>query len=793
MKDGEGDRVPTCRGVSEQRQAVATKGGLALNVRRWANLLRTTGGGLIGLLLLMLLPATAVPGAPLHGLVGGIFTDLLLLQISLACAAAYGAAWSLVFVQSILALDIRARVSGTPQPYPLDPKPSSDLLPPLLARFFLIPLNTWQMLVVYAAVIPTALCTVWFGRDAGTEVLAMDESGWTLAARVGAAVLGVFLGATFKSAIVAPVLLTVKSPHWSPPDRFLTRRIHALLRSRPKHMGYAERFMHCLRRVLSGGLTQRLFPAVMVPVEIGGETRQLLHPHHFLAAVASFAITLLLAISALVFAPPHVALGVALPPVFLVWVFCIELTWILGFFAFHLGRIGFSPALGVAAVLLAASFLDVADHDFEVHPRAAWGDPLDPVEAAATAPGDNLVVVCTAGGGIHAAAWSTSALEHLTSQRPLLADEIRLASGVSGGSVGTAFLLARAVMVEGKLTADDRLQVVRQSMQSSLAAVTYGLVYADLPRLFLLGLSDVWQPRDRGSFLERHWATTAEASSPKLDELVPLIRSGRIPAPIFNTTAMESGRRVMITPLVFEEEPTGRRAQTLAEYLDGQSGRSTLDLWTAARLSATFPWVTPAAHSDQEGDTHPRTSRHHFLDGGYYDNYGVASALEFLEVVLEERLRQLEDRASSDSPSLGFKRVALVQIRGSRPKMPTEKDGQESTLAELFGPLFGITAIRDGSAVTRNEIEVRRFVRAWNERFSTEPSASPDESPDPKKNQPRVEVRTFVLQPDQDTGEAPLSWHLTAIQKQRVIAAWENPTGALGSEIADLLGFLEGD
>ena len=48
------------------------------------------------------------------------------------------------------------------------------------------------------------------------------------------------------------------------------------------------------------------------------------------------------------------------------------------------------------------------------------------------------------------------------------------------------------------------------------------------------------------------------------------------------------------------------------------------------------------------------------MDGGYYDNYGVASALDWLAPVIE-------DRFECDT-GLSFRRVLVIQLRSSNPK-----------------------------------------------------------------------------------------------------------------------------
>ena len=98
---------------------------------------------------------------------------------------------------------------------------------------------------------------------------------------------------------------------------------------------------------------------------------------------------------------------------------------------------------------------------------------------------------------------------------------------------------------------------------------------------------------------------------------------------------------------------------------DYQNGYD-IDVWTAAVLSATFSYVSPAARAtcfDQkkENDNEIQKEDHkesrspaaenspgqlHLIDGGYHDNYGVASALDWLAAALEAQDKQhLDPRA----------------------------------------------------------------------------------------------------------------------------------------------------
>ena len=347
----------------------------------------------------------------------------------------------------------------------------------------------------------------------------------------------------------------------------------------------------------------------------------------------------------------------------------------------------------------------------------------------------NLVVVVASGGGILAAGWTTLALERLVALRPELRDEIRLLSGISGGSVGIAFYLD--AVLRSETLADARVK----STSSSLAATAYGFAFRDFFRLLTGGLVPL--DLDRGLLLERQWLKTAngkvhgdEVEMPQgvlTDRTMTSLRSavaqGLIPAPILSATIMESGRRVMMTPIDFERPRRGRRAMTMSEFLFEERRRRAgealvaveqwpeldLPLWTAARLSATFAFVTPAARAnlfdDPSAGTRPTDHRgHHIIDGGYYDNFGVTSALDWLDPVLAARL---------GGRDLDFERVLIIQLRAFRRPNPRDVPPKSGAVAALLGPLIGLEAIRDGAAVSRNDIELTRFATSWTARLRT--------------------------------------------------------------------------
>jgi hypothetical protein len=274
---------------------------------------------------------------------------------------------------------------------------------------------------------------------------------------------------------------------------------------------------------------------------------------------------------------------------------------------------------------------------------------------------------------------------------PDFAKDLRLISSVSGGSVGTAHYVS-ALPCLAALERKEReaaLRAIAQgAMRSSLASTAYGVAFPDFKRaVFPFGADEVF---DRGRLLEEDWRQVADsrrlALQPKsagtafqsicprppakdqqplvsLSSWRPSIEQGDRPATIFNTTVMETGERIAITPLQTlrnkwsgpasnNGRPYPQRhvyARTLSEFLSADVSGGTkvkqetngtpskqaacpqfgknydIDVWTAARLSATFCYVSPAARAACfDGRTRTAASAGsrgllHLIDGGYHD------------------------------------------------------------------------------------------------------------------------------------------------------------------------------
>ena len=377
-------------------------------------------------------------------------------------------------------------------------------------------------------------------------------------------------------------------------------------------------------------------------------------------------------------------------------------------------------------------------------------------------------------------------------------------------------------------------EVADDAMKSSLASTSYGLAFPDFRRVIFPFFVDEEFDRARllekdwrriancrrqmamakkpgaQANIRQSCQDTPEAEREKavwFSEWLGDMQRGDKPAVIFNATVMETGERIAITPLSTlhsdwaggMEYPLRRdNAQTLSEFLSAKreggaqadpsqakkddkaeekkltcpqyTNGYDIDVWTAARLSATFSYVSPAARAacldyknkSRSSSEENSPGRLHLIDGGYHDNYGVASALDWLSAALEPYLEE-------ESKKLPVSRIALVEIR-AKPDIPADTAQNEWSSAWL-GPFWGLFNSWGYVQISSNDTAVNRQISDFKKRLG--------------KSAERLPFDSFVFISDQ-TG--PLSWHLSEEQKTSLRASWN--TDANKKVLTKLLEFL---
>lgn len=344
-----------------------------------------------------------------------------------------------------------------------------------------------------------------------------------------------------------------------------------------------------------------------------------------------------------------------------------------------------------------------------------------------------LAVVCVTGGAARSAYWSAVVLDRLGQvvavrgrgehAQPTFDRHVRLITGASGGIMGAAHYEAHLYDRHRRAVPPDGMPAdwVHAVPTNSLEAVARSLALRSPWALLLPRLGGGID--DRGIALEKDWPHLRRVS---FGDLRAAEHRGQIPSLVVSPMTVEDGRRLLISNLDLRrvarrlaprqteslgfnrggelsvEDPDGhgngaysRSAFELFKVFPGAVG---LRLATAARMSATFPFVSPAVYL-------PTDPPLRVVDAGYYDGYGVDLAVAWIA----------EHRDWLVANTSG---VVLVQIRDALSRR--DRLSFPSPDASLYGfalrgyqfffsPLDAILSARTSTAMFRNDQAVENL------------------------------------------------------------------------------------
>jgi len=288
--------------------------------------------------------------------------------------------------------------------------------------------------------------------------------------------------------------------------------------------------------------------------------------------------------------------------------------------------------------------------------------------AVLTAFGARPLVVAAAGGGIQAGAWTARVLQGLDAHlKGSMRQRVAAISAVSGASMGALYYGA----YDGS---DGPMKATQQALKPSLDEIATALVGHDVFRVIGLRFGN-----DRGAALEESWRlrlpdeqakhATLRTWSERARDFAASKTAPPFPAFLFNTTIVESGQPVAFATT---QNPTrtyrslfktsqrqypivesANRVFRFATKDDGPARDVGIKAVTAARLSAAFPYVSPASALGIPG-----AEPFHLVDGGYYDVYGLVALSQWLDDALEEMARK------AARPDEMPKEIGVVIARG---------------------------------------------------------------------------------------------------------------------------------
>ena len=485
------------------------------------------------------------------------------------------------------------------------------------------------------------------------------------------------------------------------------------------------------------------------------------HPGHVQLAMATGIMALVyllvfwLSSSALPYSQPERALPTVAYVVFVL----SFVTSILSFTAFLLDYYHIPPSLALGVILILvysspkhspASFLPVRSAGGNVSEPPKLFDALSrriehaekwPVQTEPPfQPGRRervLIVVTAPGGGIHAAAWTARVLTGMQERYgEVFNDSLGIVSGISGGGMGSLIYVDALARDTPAAVVSAMENVNKIAQASSLDAVAWGIAFPDLIR----AVNPLpWSPQDRGRVLEQTWEARLDHSGTKspgersrtLGSLAQKCKKGEIPLIVWSTTDVVSGQRVVIAPIadaISDERTVSGVSHTetavdLYRFLRLWGGKDQpLDLSTstAARLAATFPYVTPivgmdlsaAGSSNADAHTTTRLSQLRCIDGGYFDNEGLVTAVRWIA-------RFIEELESSDGPPRPVDKILLLRIEPNPPLAASARDaalaasdsGLDPVMSAL-GPILALASVRSASQAERGNLEAELLERA---------------------------------------------------------------------------------
>jgi len=279
-----------------------------------------------------------------------------------------------------------------------------------------------------------------------------------------------------------------------------------------------------------------------------------------------------------------------------------------------------------------------------------------------------LVIVCASGGGIAAEYWTMAMLLSLERELPDFGESVRIVAGASGGLVAGA-AWASSVGAANRRPADELLascagdQLSPVIRRLALWDLNVGIIGQRVPCNWLRHL-------DRGQVLERRWTNQLLPElSTTFEERLPSEVNGRTPSLIFSPMVAEDGKRLLISNLDMGKLATSpflfnaRRASGSLAYLIEDCCK--LQLATCARMSATFPVISPASCLEFDDGS----GLAHLVDAGYYDNTGSSIAVAWLSHYWLPWFLDAPEKCPNDVIMIEINAFPRSEFRSEPPKL----------------------------------------------------------------------------------------------------------------------------
>ncbi|GEM_PF-1579908 len=345
------------------------------------------------------------------------------------------------------------------------------------------------------------------------------------------------------------------------------------------------------------------------------------------------------------------------------------------------------------------------------------------------------IIIAVSGGASRAALWGERVLFEVEAASGAGKPRVFAVSSVSGGSLGVApYMAALAAMSDAARCANDderrsqmQLLTKRELSEDAVGPLLAGALLVDIPRALFSPL--LWPPLfhfvtgreprggDRAEALERAFEHLWSGISRKPGEPSAIgfdkpflslfyegqrIRAG-MPLWIGNGTDMATGGRLLTVPFSTSPNWPFPAAADVLSTLGAD-----VPISTAINNTARFPYLEPAgelAVGKQERPTldqryQPDGTAREIIDGGYFDNEGLQTALDLAAWLRREGPSQAQGRpvepiivqATADGDVLPSEAVVRCEPHADDPSAVA----RTRRPLQLLAPLLGLYNVRGG-------------------------------------------------------------------------------------------------
>ena len=363
-----------------------------------------------------------------------------------------------------------------------------------------------------------------------------------------------------------------------------------------------------------------------------------------------------------------------------------------------------------------------------------------------------LVIVNTSGGGLRALIWTFRCLQVADSMLGgTLMDRTVLISGSSGGLIGATYFRQLYLLANDTLdrAAPERITELSGDMLNPLV---FSFVTNDMfirYRSVKYGTSRY--TLDRGATFEQRLnaSTNQVFSDLRIGDLAQAEREARIPMLVIAPTSINDGRRLVIAsqPMAFLTGISPQAKSSIPsqpeaiefQRLFADQGAKDLLMTTALRMNATFPYITPVV-------TLPSDPPMRVMDAGVRDNYGYRATLAFLHTY--------RDWIAANTGG-----VVLLQLRDTQKELEVQ-----SSSASLIGRITDpVGSVYDN------------FVRVQDQDYDLMLRLAGAGHDFP------LHLVDIQLRHDAEE-QISLNWHLTALERRRVLRSIGSATNRMAFE-----------